>query len=353
MTKQFAFPLSGSALAVFLLAGAAGWLRAAEAPPVPAPGSNPIIRDVFTADPAPVVIGDTVYLYVGHDNAADGEMFTMPDWLCYSSQDMKHWTPHGAVLSPTNFSWGLPDSAWAAQVVPKDGKFYYFVTVRGDRTAPGNNIGVAVADAPTGPFKDAIGKPLIRDSMTPKSRRPWEDIDPTIWIEPDGTPWLCWGNGDCYLVKLKPNLVELDGEIQKVDVPNYVEGPWLYRRGKLYYLVYAAMFPGNGSEQIGYATAEKITGPWTPRGKLTGPARNSFTIHPGIIEFKGRWYFFYHFAGLTLHGQKGALGRRAVCIEYLDYNPDGTIKPITQTEAGVSVPPEKKEVGGPSGPATN
>ena len=324
-----------------LLVAALALPGAAQEPPTPVPGSNPIIRDVFTADPAPLVVGDTVYLYVGRDNAKGKEMFTMPDWLCFSSRDMKHWTPHGAVLSPTNFSWGEPNSAWAAQVVPKDGKFYYFVTVKGNRTAPGNNIGVAVADSPTGPFKDAIGKPLIRDNMTPKAKRPWEDIDPTVWLDDDGTPWMSWGNGDCYLVKLKPSMIELDGSIEKIDLPHYVEGPWLYKHDKLYYLVYAAIVPPVGSEQIAYATAEKITGPWTYRGLITGPAKNSFTIHPGVIEFRGQWYFFYHFAGLTLNGERGALGRRAVCVEYLEYNPDGTIKPITQTVEGVSKPPKK------------
>ncbi|MBN8460368.1 MAG: glycoside hydrolase family 43 protein [Verrucomicrobia bacterium] len=304
--------------------------------PTGAPGSNPIIRDVFTADPAPLVVGDTVYLYVGRDNAKGKEMFTMPEWLCFSTKDMKTWTAHGSVLKPDDFSWGEPNSAWAAQVVPKNGKFYYFVTVKGNRTAPGNNIGVAVADKPTGPFKDAIGKPLIRDDMTPKAKRPWEDIDPTVWIEPDGTPWMSWGNGDCYLVKLKPNMTELGGPITKIDVPHYVEGPWLYRRGKLYYLIYAAMVPPNGAEQIAYATAERITGPWTYRGLVTGSAEKSFTIHPGIVDFKGRTYFFYHFAGLTINGEPGTLGRRAVCVEYLDYNPDGTIQPIKQTKEGVS-----------------
>lgn len=322
-------------LAAMALAASLG--AAAEQSP---PGANPIFRDIFTADPAPLVVGDTVYVYVGRDNAKGREMFTMPEWLCFSSKDMKTWTPHGAVLRPTDFTWGEPNSAWAAQVVPKDGKFYYYVTVKGNRTAPGNNIGVAVADSPTGPFKDAIGKPLVRDSMTPKAKRPWEDIDPTVLID-DGTPWMSWGNGDCYLAKLKPNMIELDGPIEKIDLPNYVEGPWLYKRGKLYYLVYAAIVRPVGSEQIAYATAEKVTGPWTYRGLVTGPAKNSFTIHPGIIEFKGQGYFFYHYAGLTLNGEKGALGRRAVCVEYLEYNTDGTIKPITQTAEGVSVPPKK------------
>jgi arabinoxylan arabinofuranohydrolase len=271
--------------------------------------------------------------------AKDGEMFTMPEWLCFSTTDMKNWTAHGPVLKPTDFAWGEPDSAWAAQVVPKDGKYYYFVTVKGNRTAPGNNIGVALADSPTGPFKDAIGAPLIRDDMTPDARRPWEDIDPTVWIDDDGTPWMSWGNGDCYLVKLKGNMIELDGEIQKIDLPHYVEGPWLFKRDQLYYLIYAAIKRPVGSEQIAYATADKITGPWTFRDFVTGPAKNSFTIHPGIIKFKDQWYFFYHYAGLTIDGQPGALGRRAVCVEYLEFNSDGTIRPITQTDAGVSVPP--------------
>ena len=108
-----------------LLALALALPGAAQEPPAPAPGSNPIIRDLFTADPAPLVVGDTVYLYVGRDNAKGKEMFTMPDWLCFSSRDMKHWTPHGAVLSPTNFSWGEPNSAWAAQVVPGDPRYKF------------------------------------------------------------------------------------------------------------------------------------------------------------------------------------------------------------------------------------
>lgn len=323
--------------AALMLAVALGSLLAAEGQT--APGSNPIVRDVFTADPAALVVGDTVYLYVGHDNAKEGEMFTMPDWLCFSSKDMRNWTAHGTVLSPTNFSWGAPNSAWASQVIQKDGRYFYYVTVKGQRMAPGNNIGVAVADSPTGPFQDAIGKPLVRDSMTPNAKRPWEDIDPTVWIDDDGTPWLSWGNGDCYLVKLRQNMIELDGTIERIELPNYVEGPWLFKRDKLYYLVYAAIVRPIGSEQIAYATAEMITGPWTYRGLVTGPAKNSFTIHPAIIEFKGQWYFFYHNAALTIDGQPGTLGRRAVCIEYLEYNADGTIKPVTQTVEGVSIAP--------------
>jgi arabinoxylan arabinofuranohydrolase len=308
----------------------------------PAPGSNPIIRDKFTADPAPLVVGDVLYLYVGHDNAAEGEMFTMPEWLCYSTTDMRHWKPEGVVLKPDDFEWGEPNSAWASEVCEKDGKFYFYVTARGTtETTKGSNVAVAVADSPTGPFKPMPGEPLVRNSTTPDGRRPWEDIDPTVLIDDDGTPWMAWGNGDCYLVKLRPNMTELDGEIANLtdQLPHYVEGPWLHKRGDLYYLTYAMIDRDvSGLEQIGYATAKSVEGPYEYRGVITGPAEKSFTIHPGIVDFRGQWYFFYHFAGLTIDGVEGTLGRRAVCVERLEYNDDGTIKPISQTKAGVTAP---------------
>lgn len=303
------------------------------------PGTNPIARDVFTADPAPLVVGNTVYLYTGHDQARGKEMFTMWDWLCFSSKDMKIWTPHGPVMRVTDFKWASRD-AWASQAIERNGRFYFYAAVRHDATHPGMAIGVAVSDKPTGPFVDARGSALVTDDMTP-SPYPWDDIDPTVFIDDDGTAWLAWGNPTCYLAKLKPDMTELDGPIRRIAVPNYTEGPWLSKHDGTYYLTYAAFAHQGFWEKICNATAPKITGPWTYRGILTGSAKNSYTIHPGIIDdFKGQSYFFYHYAGLTLpDGQSGGLGRRAVCIEYLYYNPDGTIQPITQTEAGVSVPP--------------
>lgn len=307
----------------------------------PAPGANPILRDTFTADPAPLVVGNTVYLYVGHDQAKEGELFNMTDWLCYSSQDMKHWKAHGSIMKPTDFKWAVRD-AWASQVVRKDGKFYLYATVQHDDTHGGKAIGVAISDKPTGPFKDARGTALVYDQMTPKSKVSWADIDPTVFTDTDGTSYLCWGNGNCYFAKLKPNMIELDGPIEQIDVPNYTEGPWLHKRGNLYYLTYAAFAHQGTAEKICYATAPKITGPWTYQGILTGFAKNSYTIHPGIVEFKKQSYLFYHNATLTLpDGRSGATGRRSVCVEYLYYNPDGTIQPIEQTLEGVSVPPKK------------
>ncbi len=297
---------------------------------------NPIIRDKFTADPAPLVYDGRLYLYVGHDefyegqdSASGGKEFNITEWLCYSTDDMKNWTDHGAVLSPADFKWAVGE-AWASQVVEKDGKFYYYTTVQGGEPYVGKAVGVAVGDSPVGPFVDAIGKPLVSDDMTDNGKRGWwNDIDPTVLIDGDEA-WLCWGNGTCFLAKLKPNMIELDGDIKVVDVPNYVEGPWLHKRNGIYYLTYASF--GNGSETISYATAPSMEGPWTPQGELTGNAENSFTIHPGIVEFKGQPYLFYHNATLELDGHKGAIGRRSVCVDSLSYNEDGTMNHVTQTK---------------------
>jgi hypothetical protein len=306
----------------------------------PKPGENPILRDVFTADPAPLVYKDKVYLYVGHDEAKEGQMFNMNDWRCYSSSDMKNWTAHASIMNVRDFKWATKD-AWASQVVARNGKFYFYAAVQEGAPANAKAIGVAVSDSPTGPFVDARGSALISDKTTPGPNG-WDDIDPTVFVDDDGTAWLAWGNPNCYLAKLKPNMTELDGPIQRIEVPNYTEGPWLHKRGSTYYLTYAAFAHQGMSEKLCYATAPRVTGPWTYQGILTDQAKNSYTIHAGIVEFKKQWYLFYHNATLTLPtGESGALGRRSVAAEYLYYNPDGTIQPITHTVAGLSVPPRK------------
>jgi arabinoxylan arabinofuranohydrolase len=310
----------------------------AQLKPGNAAGANPIIRDKFTADPAPLVVGDTLYLYVGHDEAQGDEMFTMRDWLVYSTRDMKTWTEHAPIMKAKDFKWATGD-AWASQAIEKNGKFYFYAAVSHNDTHPGMAIAVAVSDKPTGPFVDARGSALVTNEMTPKGPHNWEDIDPTVFTDDDGTSWLAWGNGQCYIAKLKSNMIEIDGPIREITPPYFVEGPWLHKRGQLYYLSYASMDKATqGAEHVSYSTAPSIAGPWTYRGLLTGPAKNSFTIHPGIVQFKENWYLVLHNAALDIGDMKGAAGRRAVTVEHLQFNPDGTMKPVVQTELGVSVP---------------
>jgi arabinoxylan arabinofuranohydrolase len=314
-------------------------VRSAGPEPVIVNRGNPIIRDRFTADPAPLVVGDTLYLYTGHDEARGDEMFTMRDWLVFSTKDMKTWTPHAPIMKAKDFKWAKGD-AWASQAIEKNGKFYFYAAVAHDDSHPGMAIGVAVSDSPTGPFVDARGSALITNQMTPEGKHSWEDIDPTVLTDDDGVTWIAWGNRDCYIAKLKANMTEIDGPIRKITPPHF-RGRSLAaqaRRSLLPHLCVARPKTQN-AEHTSYATAPSLDGPWTYRGELTKSAKNGFTIHAGIAEFKGQGYIFLHNATLTVGDQSGADGRRAVTVEYLYYNPDGTLKPVIQTEAGVSVPP--------------
>jgi len=303
-----------------------------------APGSNPIIRDKFTADPAPMVDGERLYLYVGHDEAQRDEMFNMKEWLVYSTTDMRHWTDHGPIMKVSDFKWAKKD-AWAAQAIRKNGRYWFYAAVEHDQTHPGKAIAVAVSDKPTGPFVDAKGSALITNQMTPKGTHSWEDIDPTVFTDDDGTTWIAWGNRQAYIAKLKSNMIELDGSIREITPPHFEEGPWLHKRGKFYYLTYASLDRAtHRDERISYATATSLDGPWTYRGELTGSGKYSFTIHPGIAQYKGDWYIFLHNASLAIGDLNGAIGRRAVTVERLEYNPDGTLKPVVQTEVGITAP---------------
>ncbi len=165
-------------------------------------------------------------------------------------------------------------------------------------TIHGKAIGVAVSARPLGPFRDARGSALASNDLTKAARISWDDIDPTVWLDDDGQAYLIWGNTACYLAKLKENMIELDGPIQTINVPNFTEAPWIHKHGDLYYLSYATGFP----EKTAYATAPKITGPWTYRGLLAELAGNCNTMQQAIIDYHGKSYFIYHTVGIQPGG---------------------------------------------------
>jgi len=289
---------------------------------------NPIIRHKFTADPGAMVYKDKVYIYTGHDVAPDKQArYVMHDWLVFSSPDMVTWTEHAVPLKTTDFAWAK-DDAWAGQVIERNGKFYWYVAIE-HGTIHGKAIGVAVADNPLGPFKDARGSAIITNDMTTESKISWDDIDPTVFIEDNGQAYLMWGNTTLHYAKLKSNMTELDGPIETVTgLPHFTEAPWLHKRNGWYYLSYAYEFP----EKIAYAMSRSITGPWQYKGIINEIAGNSNTNHQAIITFKGKDYFIYHNGALT---PDAGSYHRSVCIDYLYYNPDGTIKRVVMTSEGV------------------
>ncbi|WP_166246271.1 family 43 glycosylhydrolase [Paenibacillus turpanensis] len=303
---------------------------------------NPVIRDVFTADPAALVHRDRVYLYTGHDEASpNGNFFVMKDWLIFSSEDMVQWTKEGSLSVTETFSWAQPNSAWASQVAERDGKFYWYVTAL-NKDGSGYAIGVAVSDHPTQGFTDALGKPLISSEMTraPESMGsvPWDDIDPSVFIDDDGQAYLYWGNTICRYAKLKDNMTELDGDIHTITINNmpttFTEAPWVHKHNGHYYLSFAQGYP----EQLAYAMSDSPEGPWEYKGVLLDPlaadandTAASNTSHQSIIDFKGRSYFIYHTSALPTGGQY----RRSVSMEQLFYNPDGTIRKLAPTSTGI------------------
>ncbi len=246
---------------------------------------------------------------------------------------MQEWTIHGAVLKPSDFSWAEGD-ACASQCIEVNGKYYFYVSTL-SKDPDCKAIGVAVADHPEGPYTDALGKALVLDTMSNNSPQGgWSASAPTVFMDDDGTPWLCWGYGHCFLARLKRNMTELDGEICALPLENYLEAPWLYKHGGRYYLAYSSM--GTGRETLSYSVAASIQGPWDYKGPLTGMAEDSYTIHPGIVDFDGKSYLFYHNGTLSLDGYGPATGRRSVCVDELMYTADGSIRPVEQTRAGVS-----------------
>ena len=302
---------------------------------------NPVISAMYTPDPAPYVHGDTLYLFVDHDED-DATYFKMKDWLVFSTEDMVNWTYLGAQVSTATFDWAAQGNrAWAAQAVERNGKWYWYLCC--NTSDHKEALAVAVADSPTGPWKDAIGGPLAVG---------FGFIDPTVFIDDDGQAYLFWGNKGLWYGKLSDDMCSFAdgyrevpgyrdpasfGELQlKMNwqkgkdewMTQYEEGPWVSKRNGTYYIVYPA---GGVPEYMAYSTAPTIDGPWTFRGRIMDEAVNSFTIHGGNVNFKGRDYMFYH-NGLLPNG--GGF-HRSTAVEEFKFNEDGSIPFIPFTTEGV------------------
>ena len=283
---------------------------------------NPLVRDKHTADPATLVENDTLWLFAGHDFEGRQKDYVMKDWLLYSTTDMQHWTEYPSPLSVDEFKWAESHQAYAGQAVKHNGKYYWYVSTNWC------GIGVAVSDKITGPYKDAIGKPLLTNKDCFASKHSWACIDPTILIDDDGTPYIIWGNQQCYYAKLKDNMTEIDGEVHQIKVPRFTEGPWIHKYQGKYYLTYASEWP----EKIAYAVADHIGGPYTPMGVISEIAGNSNTTHPAIVKFKDQWYFFSHNGGLP----DGGSYSRSIIIEPMSYDAEGRINFIPATTLGAA-----------------
>lgn len=289
--------------------------------------TNPIITHMYTADPSARVFNDVLYLYPSHDRD-QAQWWDMEDWHVFSTTNMVDYKDHGVALALDDISWA-DQYAWAPDCIERNGKYYFYFPTDQE------HIGVAVGDRPEGPFKDALGKPLLSKG-DPGVVCDRDFIDPCPFIDDDGKAYLFAGQHTVNVIELNEDMISYKGEVKIVEgTDKFFEAIWIHKRDGIYYLSYS------GGGKIQYAISDNVLGPYTFKGVIFDKV-NSRTNHHSIVEYKGKWYFFYHNADLALKNipegskeRKYIRWRRSVCVEELFYNEDGTIRKVTQTKAGV------------------
>lgn len=269
--------------------------------------AQPILPD-FHADPSARVFDGKLFIYPSHDAPGARNWKGMVDWHVFSTEDMVTWTDHGVAFGLEDISWADTE-AWAPDCIERNGKYYFYFPA-------GGQIGVAVSDSPTGPFKDVLGHPLVKKGEAGIRYM----IDPHIFIDDDGQAYLYIGGGrQLGVMKLKEDMITRDGPIQILDMPNFYEGVWVHKYNGIYYASYPTRPPGHEANAMVYSMAKSPLGPWEYKGKILD--NHSHNVHGSITQFKGQWYLFYHVEGPSQW-------ERRVCVEPLFYNEDGAIRPM-------------------------
>ncbi|MEV6643126.1 family 43 glycosylhydrolase [Amycolatopsis sp. NPDC051371] len=280
----------------------------------------------YNADPNVVAFGDTYYLYPTTDGF-DGWSGTK--FSAWSSKNLVDWTNQGVILDlGPDVSWA-DKNAWAPTIAQHNGKYYFYFCAEA-------KIGVAVSDSPTGPFVDS-GKPLI--ATNPDGG---QAIDPAVFVDSSGQPYLYWGNGNAYVVPLNDDMVSFDpAKITRLTgLDGFREGLFMAERKGTYYLSWSIDDTRSEDYRVGYATASSPTGPFTNHGLILGKDAHLGILgtgHSSMLQVPGTddWYLAYHRFGIP--GGDGT--HRETTIDKLTFRRDGTIVPVTPTLE--SVRPER------------
>ena len=259
-------------------------------------GGNPVISE-GSADPSVRVFNDRVYIYPTHDFSRDNDFWITRDWKVYSSTDLVNFTNHGVILKGTDIAWAAePDHCWAPDCIEANGKYYFYFPLSDVRGVWKAEIGVAVADSPAGPFRDALGKPLIAKEDKPEDYTgSIYNIDPAVFTDNDGRRYLFWGNGHCFMAELNEDMISFKSDIINIQIENhmgYTEGPFVWKRNGLYYILYSRA-GGTASDILDYATSADIRGPYHFRGTIIGHGQQG-NEHGSVFQFKNQWYVAYH-----------------------------------------------------------
>jgi beta-xylosidase len=271
------------------------------------------------ADPHIAVFGKKYYIYPTTDGSAGWNSISFSAW---SSNDLQYWTNEGEVMNVgRDLSWATT-KAWAPSIVFKNGKYYFYFSADG-------NIGVATGDQPKGPFKDALGKPLVV-----KGAYAGQMIDPMVFTDDDGASYLYFGQGNCHAVKLNDDMVSFDPAGVKSFRPiAYNEAPFMLKRNGKYYLMWSENDTRDPRYCVSYATADSHLGPFTkaeggPILKAKGVVKAAG--HHSVLQIPGKdeWYIVYH--RFKIPGGNGF--NRETCISPMHFDADGKILPVNVFE---------------------
>lgn len=305
--------------------------------------NNPVLPG-FHADPEILYSHQTKKYYIY--STTDGQ----PGWggwyfTVFSSDDLRTWKDEGIMLDLKSgqVPWAN-GNAWAPCIEEKlvKGKYKYFFYYSGNPQAGGGKqIGVAISDSPTGPFTD-LGYPIITDSPTGHGQQ----IDVDVFTDPvSGKSYLYWGNGYMAGAELNKNMVSIKKKTLTVMTPQggtlqdyaFREAPYVFYRNGLYYFTWSVDDTGSPNYHVAYGTSRSPLGPievakepviliQNKEKEIYGPAHNSILQIPGTDE----WFIVYH--RINKNYLKDAPGiHREVCIDRLEFNEDGSIKPVIPT----------------------
>ena len=278
---------------------------------------SPGIGALYTADPSAHVWKDgRLYVYASHDMEPPVGCDRMDRYHVFSTDDMENWTDHGEILNSSQVPWGRPEGGfmWAPDCAYNpENETYYFYFPHASESNWNNSwkIGVATSKEPAANF---VVQGYIEglESL----------IDPCVFVDDDGQPYIYHGGGGkCMGGKLDKNdWTKLDGKMQEMKgIVDFHEATWVHKYKGKYYLSHSDGH-GDDGNQMKYLLSDSPLGPWTDMG-IYMYGTGTETNHGSIVEYKGKWYAFYHTSNYSGHGTL-----RSVCFDLLEYNDDGTIK---------------------------
>lgn len=292
---------------------------------------NPVFPGRY-ADPEGIIYDGRYWIYPTYSAPYKDQVFMD----AFSSDDLTNWEKHERIVDTAGVRWA-EKAMWAPSVIRRNGQYFLFFganDIQSDEEYGG--IGIAVAEKPEGPYSDYLGKPLID-----KFHNGAQPIDQFVFEDSDGKVYLIYGGWQhCNIVRLRDDLRGIepmeDGTLFREITPeSYVEGPFMFRRNAKYYFMWSEGGWTGPDYSVAYAISDSLFGPFERIGRVLqqDPSIATGAGHHSVINIPGtdRFYFVYHRRPV---GQTDR-NSREVCIEKMEFDDMGLIKPITISREGV------------------